>query len=84
MSGVGRCVLRRDRGVRLVDRERRRDAAPHPRLCLRTNALGELGVEAYYTFGPLVAAPVGESELLRATARTMFRPLVDRVRRLAF
>jgi hypothetical protein len=51
---------------------------------LRTNALGELGVEAYYTFGPLLAAPVGESELLRATAREVLAPIVARVRHLAY
>jgi hypothetical protein len=51
---------------------------------LRTNALGELGVEAYYTFGPAIAGVVGESDALRATARQALRPLVDRVRRLAF
>jgi hypothetical protein len=51
---------------------------------LRTNALGELGVEAYYTFGPLVSAPVGESELLRATAREVLAPIVARVRTLAY
>ncbi|HET9987680.1 MAG TPA: fibronectin type III domain-containing protein, partial [Kofleriaceae bacterium] len=51
---------------------------------LRTNTLGELGVEAYYTFGPLLAAPVGESELLRSTAREALAPIVARVRRLAF
>ncbi|MEO6776251.1 MAG: fibronectin type III domain-containing protein [Kofleriaceae bacterium] len=53
-------------------------------LFLRTNALGELGVEAYYTFGPLLAAPVGESELLRATAREVLAPIVARVRRLVY
>jgi hypothetical protein len=51
---------------------------------LRTNALGELGVEAYYTFGPAVAGVVGESDALRATAREALRPLIERVRRLAF
>jgi len=51
---------------------------------LRTNALGELGVEAYYTFGPAIAGVVGESDPLRAIARDALRPLVERVRRLAF
>jgi len=53
-------------------------------LFLETNALGELGVEAYYTFGPLVAAPVGQSELLRATARSVLAPIVARVRTLVY
>jgi hypothetical protein len=51
---------------------------------LRTNALGELAVEAYYTFGPTVAGVVGESEALRGIARAVLQPLVERVRRLAF
>ena len=51
---------------------------------LETNALGELGVEAYYTFGPLVAAPVGQSELLRATARGALAPIVARLRTLVY
>ena len=51
---------------------------------LETNVVGELGVEAYYTFGPLLAAPVGESDLLRATARGVLKPLVRTVRTLAF
>jgi hypothetical protein len=51
-----------------------RDAA------LRTSALGELFVESYYTFGPGVAGVVGESELLRATARGVLDPIVGVVR----
>ena len=51
---------------------------------LRSNALGELGVEAYYTFGPLVANLVGESDVLRTTARAGLQPVVERIRRLAF
>ncbi|MEO6774682.1 MAG: fibronectin type III domain-containing protein [Kofleriaceae bacterium] len=51
---------------------------------LRTNALGELGVETYYTFGPAIAGIVGESDTLRETARAALRPLVERVRGLAF
>ena len=51
---------------------------------LRTNAFGELGVEAYYTFGPALASVVGDSELLRASARGMLAPVVDRVRGLAY
>ncbi len=47
---------------------------------LKSNALGELAVETYYTFGPPVAGVVGESELLRATARTALAPIVKAVR----
>ena len=38
----------------------------------------------YYTFGPPVAGVVGESELLRATARDVLAPIVARVRRLTY
>ncbi|MGE0400213.1 MAG: fibronectin type III domain-containing protein [Kofleriaceae bacterium] len=48
---------------------------------LRKTVLGELFVESYYTFGPPVAGMVGESELLRATARTALQPIVSFVRR---
>jgi hypothetical protein len=51
---------------------------------LETNVLGELGVEAYYTFGPAVAGTIGESDLLRASARDALAPVIARVRRLAF
>jgi hypothetical protein len=49
-------------------------------VALRNSALGELFVESYYTFGPPVAGVVGESEILRATARAILAPLVDRIR----
>ncbi len=48
---------------------------------LQRSVLGELAVEAYYTFGPAVSGLVGESDLLRATARSFLGPVVDRVRR---
>ena len=51
---------------------------------LQTNALGELAVETYYTFGPAIAGVVGESDLLRSTARDALRPIIERVRRLSF
>ena len=51
---------------------------------LETNALGELGVEAYYTFGPALAGVVGESDLLRSSARDALAPIVERVRKLRF
>jgi hypothetical protein len=47
---------------------------------LRQSVLGELLTESYYTFGPPVAHVVGESELLRQTARDALGPLVERVR----
>jgi hypothetical protein len=50
---------------------------------LETNVLGELGVEAYYTFGPAAAAVIGESDLLRTSARGALRPLIARVRGLS-
>ncbi len=49
---------------------------------LKHSVLGELAVETYYTFGPSVAGVVGESDLLRSTARDMLSPLVDRVRQM--
>jgi hypothetical protein len=49
---------------------------------LKRSVLGELAVEAYYTFGPPVAGVVGESDLLRTTARDLLGPLIERVRGL--
>ena len=49
---------------------------------LRSNVVGELGVELYYTFGPAAAGVVGESDLLRQTARDALAPLVRAVKRL--
>jgi hypothetical protein len=51
---------------------------------LRTTVIGELAVEAYYTFGPAPAAMIGESDLLRATARAALTPLIAWVRSLAY
>ena len=47
---------------------------------LRSTVFGELAIEAYYTFGPEVAGIIGESELLRATARGALELIVARVR----
>jgi hypothetical protein len=47
---------------------------------LRHSVLGELAVETYYTFGPTVAGLIGESDLLRSTARDALAPLVRWVR----
>jgi hypothetical protein len=49
---------------------------------LSHTALGELAVEAYYTFGPGVAAVIAPSELLRATARAALAPVVSTIRLL--
>ncbi len=51
---------------------------------LEKTVVGELAVETYYTFGPSLAGVVGESDMLREAARDLLRPLVERVRRLAF
>jgi hypothetical protein len=51
-------------------------------LILRHSVLGELAVEAYYTFGPPVAGVVGESDLLRETARDVLTPVAAWVRGL--
>ncbi|MEO8706690.1 MAG: CFI-box-CTERM domain-containing protein [Kofleriaceae bacterium] len=47
---------------------------------LRGSVFGELAVATYYTFSPPVAGVVGESDLLRATARDLLDPIVRRVR----
>lgn len=49
---------------------------------LSRTILGELAVEAYYTFGPAVAGVIGESDVLRATARAALTPVIERVRKL--
>jgi hypothetical protein len=49
---------------------------------LSGSVLGQLAVSAYYTFGPTVAGVVGESELLRSTARSALDPVVQRVGRI--
>ena len=51
---------------------------------LERTVFGELAVETYYTFGPAVAGVIGESDLLRATARTVLAPIVQAVRQLAY
>lgn len=51
---------------------------------LRRSVLGELAVETYYTFGPAAAGVIGESELLRWTARTVLDPVVSWARGLRF
>jgi hypothetical protein len=51
---------------------------------LRKTILGELAVQTYYTFSPALAGIVGESELLRWTARELLVPIVHYVRELRF
>jgi hypothetical protein len=51
---------------------------------LRKTVLGELAVQTYYTFSPAVSGVIGESELLRATARTALWPIVRWVRAFSF
>jgi hypothetical protein len=47
---------------------------------LAKTVLGELAIETYYTFSPPLAGIVGESDLLRETARGFLAPIVERVR----
>jgi hypothetical protein len=47
---------------------------------MRKTVFGELAVEAYYTIGPAISGLIGESDLLRATARGALEPIVGRVR----
>lgn len=51
-------------------------------LMLKQTAFGELAVETYYTFGPALSGLIGESDLLRETARDALAPVVSRVRGL--
>jgi hypothetical protein len=49
---------------------------------LRRTVLGELAIEAYYTFSPALSNVIGESDLLRHTARDLLAPIVAKVRGL--
>ena len=49
---------------------------------LRRQALGEVLVETYYTFGPALAGVIRPSDTLRAVARAALGPVVDRARAL--
>lgn len=51
---------------------------------LRKTVLGEIAVQAYYTFGPAMAGVIGESELLRATARELLAPVIRYARGMSF
>lgn len=55
-----------------------RDAA------LRSNLPGEIAVEGYYTFGPLLARTIAPSETLRRAARAALQPITARVRAAGF
>ena len=51
---------------------------------LTKTVIGELAVEAYYTFSPALSGAISESEVLRATARAILDPLVLWVRAFRF
>lgn len=51
---------------------------------LRQTIFGELLIETYYTFGPAVAGVVGESDVLRASARAVLAPIIRTVQKLRF
>jgi hypothetical protein len=51
---------------------------------LRSHVPGELAVEGYYTFGPLLARVIAPSETLRRAARAALAPAVAEVRSLGF
>ena len=47
---------------------------------LQRSVIGELAVEGYYTVGPALSQAIGESDLLRATARHFLAPIVNAVK----
>ena len=49
---------------------------------LTSTVLGELAVETYYTFSPVAAGVIRESELLRASARAVLGPIITWIRKL--
>lgn len=51
---------------------------------LSKTAFGELAIETYYTFGPAFAGMIGESDVMRATAREALHPIVTRVKNFRF
>ncbi len=53
-------------------------------LMLRTHVPGELAVEGYYTFGPMLARVIAPSETLRRAARAALAPAVAELRGLGF
>ena len=53
-------------------------------VALRTHIGGELAVEGYYTFGPLLAHAIAPSDTLRRAARAALSPLVDEIHAAGF
>jgi hypothetical protein len=53
-------------------------------LMLRTHVPGELAVESYYTFGPLLARVIAPSETLRRAARAALGPAVEELHASGF
>ena len=53
-------------------------------VALRSHVGGELAVEGYYTFGPLLASAIAPSDTLRRAARAALAPLVEEVRAAGF
>jgi hypothetical protein len=53
-------------------------------VALRTHVAGELAVEGYYTFGPLLARAIAPSETLRRAARAALAPAVEKLRASGF
>jgi hypothetical protein len=51
---------------------------------LESTIFGELAVATYYTFGPAAAGMISESELLRASARTVIAPIISGIRRFTY
>jgi hypothetical protein len=53
-------------------------------MALRTHVPGELAVEGYYTFGPLLARAIAPSETLRRAARAALAPAIAELRAAGF
>ncbi|HYU15698.1 MAG TPA: fibronectin type III domain-containing protein [Candidatus Acidoferrum sp.] len=53
-------------------------------LALRSNVPGELAVESYYTFGPLLARIIAPSDTLRRAARAALAPAVAELHAAGF
>jgi hypothetical protein len=53
-------------------------------VALRTHVPGELAVEGYYTFGPMLAKVIAPSETLRRAARAALGPVVSELHAAGF
>jgi hypothetical protein len=53
-------------------------------MVLRTQVAGEVAVEGYYTFGPLLARVIAPSETLRRAARAALDPIASELRAAGF